>query len=46
MVIRFPNGENHRVDFREEAPAAAHPEMWLDESGEYSSPGITTATWR
>jgi gamma-glutamyltranspeptidase / glutathione hydrolase len=36
MVIRFPNGETTAFDFREEAPAAAHPEMWLDESGEYS----------
>jgi gamma-glutamyltranspeptidase / glutathione hydrolase len=37
MVIRFPNGESTTVDFREEAPSGSHPEMWLDESGEYSS---------
>lgn len=37
MVIRFPNGESTTLDFREEAPGAAHPEMWLDENGEYSS---------
>ncbi len=36
MVIRFPNGESTTLDFREEAPGAAHPEMWLDENGEYS----------
>ncbi|MDA0327640.1 MAG: gamma-glutamyltransferase [Gemmatimonadetes bacterium] len=37
MVIRFPNGQSTAIDFREKAPLAAHPEMWLDESGEYSS---------
>jgi gamma-glutamyltranspeptidase/glutathione hydrolase len=37
MVIRFPNGQVTALDFREKAPLAAHPEMWLDESGEYSS---------
>ena len=37
MVIRFPNGTVTSLDFREKAPLAAHPEMWLDESGEYSS---------
>ncbi|MFP4623549.1 MAG: gamma-glutamyltransferase [Gemmatimonadota bacterium] len=37
MVIRFPDGEATTVDFREKAPLAAHPEMWLDESGEYDS---------
>ena len=37
MVIRFPNGTTTALDFREKAPLAAHPEMWLDESGEYSS---------
>lgn len=36
MVIRFPNGEATTIDFREEAPSGAHPEMWLDENGEYS----------
>jgi gamma-glutamyltranspeptidase/glutathione hydrolase len=37
MVIRFPNGQTTALDFREKAPLAAHPEMWLDENGEYSS---------
>ena len=37
MVIRFPNGQSTAIDFREKAPLASHPEMWLDESGEYSS---------
>jgi gamma-glutamyltranspeptidase/glutathione hydrolase len=37
MVIRFPNGHTTAIDFREKAPLAAHPEMWLDETGEYSS---------
>jgi len=36
MVIRFPDGRATTIDFREKAPAAAHPEMWLDESGTYS----------
>ena len=37
MVIRFPNGNSTAIDFREKAPLAADPEMWLDENGEYSS---------
>lgn len=37
MVIRFPNGQTTALDFREKAPLASHPEMWLDENGEYSS---------
>ena len=36
MVIRFPDGTTTALDFREKAPLTAHPEMWLDESGEYS----------
>ena len=36
MVIRFPDGETTALDFREKAPLAAHPEMFLDESGESS----------
>ncbi|HSH46458.1 MAG TPA: gamma-glutamyltransferase [Longimicrobiales bacterium] len=35
MVIRFPDGEATAINFREKAPLAAHPEMWLDENGEY-----------
>jgi gamma-glutamyltranspeptidase / glutathione hydrolase len=37
MVIRFPNGQSTAIDFREKAPLAAEPEMWLDENGEYSA---------
>ncbi len=37
MVIRFPNGQSTAIDFREKAPLASHPEMWLNESGQYSS---------
>ena len=37
MVIRFPNGQSTAIDFREKAPLAAHPEMWIGENGEYSA---------
>jgi gamma-glutamyltranspeptidase/glutathione hydrolase len=37
MMIRFPDGSSTALDFREKAPLAAHPEMFLDENGEYSS---------
>ncbi len=37
MVIRFPDGTATTIDFREKAPLAADPDMWLDESGEYSA---------
>jgi gamma-glutamyltranspeptidase/glutathione hydrolase len=37
MVIRFPNGTTTAIDFREKAPLAADPSMWLDENGEYSA---------
>jgi len=36
MVIRFPDGTTTAIDFREKAPMASHPDMWLDDSGEYS----------
>lgn len=36
MMIRFPDGTTTALDFREKAPLAAHPEMFLDENGEYS----------
>ena len=36
MVIRFPDGTSTVMDFREKAPLRAHPEMFLDEDGEYS----------
>jgi len=37
MVIRFPDGTATAIDFREKAPLAADPEMWLDENGAYSA---------
>lgn len=37
MVIRFPDGRATTFDFREKAPAAAHPEMFLGPDGEYSA---------
>jgi gamma-glutamyltranspeptidase / glutathione hydrolase len=37
MVIRFPDGRSTAFDFREMAPAGAHPEMWVGPDGEYSS---------
>ena len=37
MVIRWPDGRATAIDFREKAPAAAHPRMFLDATGEYSS---------
>ncbi len=36
MVVRFPDGRTTAIDFREKAPLAAHPEMFLDERGQYS----------
>ncbi len=36
MVVRFPDGSATAIDFREKAPLRAHPEMFLDEDGEYS----------
>jgi len=38
MVIRHPDGRTTSIDFREKAPLAAFPEMFLDSvTGEYSS---------
>jgi gamma-glutamyltranspeptidase/glutathione hydrolase len=37
MVIRWPDGRVTAIDFREKAPAAANPRMFLDANGEYSS---------
>jgi gamma-glutamyltranspeptidase/glutathione hydrolase len=37
MVIRFPDGRATAIDFREKAPLKAHPNMFLDSAGEYSS---------
>lgn len=36
MVIRFPDGGATTLDFREKAPLAAHPEMFVGPDGEYS----------
>jgi gamma-glutamyltranspeptidase/glutathione hydrolase len=36
MVIRFPDGRSTAFDFREKAPLAAHPRMFVDASGAYS----------
>ncbi len=36
MVIRFPDGRATTIDFREMAPAAATPTMFLDSAGNYS----------
>lgn len=32
MVIRFSNGDTDALDYREKAPGAAHPELFLDEN--------------
>jgi gamma-glutamyltranspeptidase/glutathione hydrolase len=37
MVIRMPDGTVTAFDFREKAPLASRPEMFLDSAGEYSS---------
>jgi gamma-glutamyltranspeptidase/glutathione hydrolase len=37
MVIRFPDGRVTSFNFREKAPLRAHPRMFLDARGEYSS---------
>ena len=44
MVIRFPNGATTSIDFREKAPLASFPEMWL-EDGEYSSQKHHQSHW-
>ncbi|MFP6737773.1 MAG: gamma-glutamyltransferase, partial [Planctomycetota bacterium] len=35
MVVMLENGKSTTFDFRERAPAASHPEMFLDENGKY-----------
>jgi gamma-glutamyltranspeptidase/glutathione hydrolase len=37
MVIRFPDGRATSIDFREKAPAASRPDMFLDSAGAYSA---------
>ncbi len=36
MIVRWPDGRATAVDFREKAPLASYPEMFLEEDGEYS----------
>ncbi len=36
MIVRRPDGTTAAFDFREKAPMAAHPEMFVGEDGEYS----------
>jgi gamma-glutamyltranspeptidase/glutathione hydrolase len=36
MVIRMPDGRSTTIDFRERAPSAATPDMFLDSTGTYS----------
>src|SRR3954454_15462728 len=33
MLIRMADGKSHFLDYREKAPAAAKPDMYLDETG-------------
>jgi gamma-glutamyltranspeptidase/glutathione hydrolase len=35
LIHRPAKGDAQTYDFREKAPAAAYPEMWLDEAGNY-----------
>ena len=41
MLVRTSSGENCCIDFREQAPGAAHGDMYLDERGEVV-PGLST----
>ena len=36
MVIRMPDGKATTIDFREKAPKASRPDMFLDSTGTYS----------
>jgi gamma-glutamyltranspeptidase/glutathione hydrolase len=36
LVLRLPDGRTTAFDFREKAPQAAHPLMFVDATGEYS----------
>ncbi len=39
MVIRFPDGRARAIDYREVAPGAAGPDMYLDDKGEVTQAG-------
>lgn len=47
MVIRLNDGTATTIDYREKAPASAHPDIYIDESGnplpEKSAEGVTSA---
>ena len=45
MLIRKANGRAVFVDYRETAPAAARPDMYLDDKGELI-PGRSTEGWQ
>jgi gamma-glutamyltranspeptidase len=42
-VIRFPNGTATTIDFREKAPLAADPKMWLDDMQMH---GLAEVDWK
>jgi len=35
MLIRTPDGMSTGIDYREQAPAGAHPDMFLDDNGDF-----------
>lgn len=47
MVIRLNDGTATTIDYREKAPASAHPDIYIDDSGnplpEKSAEGVTSA---
>ena len=47
MVIRLNDGTTTSIDYREKAPSSAHPDIYLDDSGnplpEKSADGVTSA---
>ncbi|MEX0980443.1 MAG: gamma-glutamyltransferase, partial [Gemmatimonadota bacterium] len=40
MVVRFADGQNAALDYREKAPGAAHRDMYLDEDGELTDASV------
>lgn len=45
MVVRLADGTSTFIDFREAAPGAARPDMYLDENGKVI-PGASVSGWR